>query len=218
MVITLVRYSMRLPLLCLCAAVVSASAAQWSPESFPNPLKDVRRCGRGGKPSWICDPDHVLSDYSQNVIEGIIHEIAAAQDPYRSAHCPASASDAPGYQVGACVAVKSPCVHLLQANLQRALQVAVALVDSMKLEKGRSQAEQAEVFAKSVHNTWGVGDATCNSGLVLFLSKNDRQVLQKILEIESLVLFVGTASSFCWKVQPATHPVKLLVSADVLGS
>lgn len=47
----------------------------------------------------------------------------------------------------------------------------------MKLETGRTQAEQAEFFAKSLHKNWGVGDATCNSGLVLFLSKDDRQVL-----------------------------------------
>ena len=53
-------------------------------------------------------------------------------------------------------------------------------MDSMQLQEGRTQAEEAEVFAKSLHNTWGVGDATCNSGLLLFLSKNDRQVLQKI--------------------------------------
>ena len=93
------RYFGFLPLLCLCAVVVPAYAAQWSPQDFPDPVKNVHQCGRGGKPSWICDPDHVLSDYSQNVVEGTIHEIAAAQDPYRSAHCPKSSSDAPGYQV-----------------------------------------------------------------------------------------------------------------------
>lgn len=85
----------------------------------------------------------------------------------------------------------------------------------MKLETGRTQAEQAEVFAKSLHSSWGVGDATCNSGLVLFLSKDDRQVLQKT---RSLAPCVGTAHPFCWKMQPATHLVKLDVSADVLGS
>ncbi|KAL3139146.1 hypothetical protein ABBQ32_005931 [Trebouxia sp. C0010 RCD-2024] len=141
-----------LPLLCLCTVVLSTSAKQWSPLNFPNPVKDIRLCGRGGKPSWICDPDHVLSEYSQNVIEGSIHEIATAQDPYRSAHCPKPSPDAAGYQV------------------------AVALVDRMKLENGRTQAEQAEFFAKSLHKNWGVGDATCNSGLVLFLSKDDRQM------------------------------------------
>ena len=54
----------------------------------------------------------------------------------------------------------------------------------MKLENGRTQAEQAEYFAKSLHKTWGVGDATCNSGLVLFISKDDRQVLQIISRLD----------------------------------
>ena len=96
------RYTLRrscgLALVFLCTVVVSASAKRWSPHNFPNPVKNVRQCGRGGKPSWICDPDHVLSEYSQNVVEGSIHEIATAQDPYRSAHCPSS--EPPGYQVG----------------------------------------------------------------------------------------------------------------------
>ena len=200
-----------LPLLCLCTVIVSAYATQWSPQSFPNPVKNVQQCGRGGKPSWICDPDHVLSDYSQNVIEGTIHEIAAAQDPYRSALCPTSPSDAPGYQVGRLCYSQVTLFAFAIANLRRAFQVAVALVDRMKLEKGRTQAEQAEVFAKSLHNTWGVGDTTCNSGLVLFLSKDDRQVLQKLEK--SLFSLANTASPFYSTgqiEQPATHSTKLL--------
>lgn len=55
-------------------------------------------------------------------------------------------------------------------------QVAVALVKSMKLQHGRDEAEQAAAFAKAIHQKWGVGASTCDNGLVLFLSKNDRQV------------------------------------------
>lgn len=46
----------------------------------------------------------------------------------------------------------------------------------MKLQNGRNEAEQAEYFAKSLHHTWGVGDAKCDNGLVFFLSQDDRQV------------------------------------------
>ena len=56
------------------------------------------------------------------------------------------------------------------------MQVAVALVDRMKLQDGRSEAQQAEFFAKSLHTSWGVGDKSCDNGLVFFLSKADRQV------------------------------------------
>ncbi len=85
--------------LCLVASSSVASAEQWSPQNFPNPLSDVKLCGRNGNPSWICDPDHILSKYSQNVVEGNIHEIAVAKDPYRPANCPNLPRDAAGYQV-----------------------------------------------------------------------------------------------------------------------
>lgn len=56
------------------------------------------------------------------------------------------------------------------------LQVAVALMRKMTLQGGRSVAEQAEFFAKQLHDAWGVGDAACQSGVVLLLSTEDRQV------------------------------------------
>ena len=77
--------------LSLLLSVPWASAVRWSPQSFPNPLHDVNSCGRYGKPSWICDPDHILSEYNQDLVEGSIHEIA--EGPYKTAHCSA------GYQV-----------------------------------------------------------------------------------------------------------------------
>ncbi|DBA84123.1 TPA: hypothetical protein ACH3X1_006599 [Trebouxia sp. C0004] len=138
--------------LCLLIFASLASAKQWSPQNFPNPATDVTLCGRNGKPSWICDPDRILSEYSQDVIEGSIHEIAAAKSPYRPANCPDLPHDAAGYQV------------------------AVVLVQSLKLQNGRSEAEQAEYFAKSLHKAWGVGNKNCNNGLVFLLSKDDRQM------------------------------------------
>ena len=89
--------------LCLMMIVSSVSARQWSPQSYPNPELDVNSCGRDGKPSWICDPDQILSEYSQNTVEGSILEIAAAKAPYRPAHCPDLPPQAAGYQVRAVV-------------------------------------------------------------------------------------------------------------------
>ena len=171
--------------LCLLAFASLASAKQWAPQNFPNPATEVTSCGRNGKPSWICDPDRILSEYSQDVVEGSIHEIAAAKSPYRPANCPDLPPDAAGYQVKIVAQLVSftgkafTCMtlHLLRAlNWICALQVAVALVQSMKLQNGRSEAEQAEYFAKSLHKAWGVGDKNCDNGLVFLLSKDDRQV------------------------------------------
>jgi len=46
---------------------------------------------------------------------------------------------------------------------------------------------QAAVFAKHLHNAWGVGDAACNNGVVLLLAIEERQVC---------ILNAG-----CWGVQ-----------------
>lgn len=68
------------------------------------------------------------------------------------------------------------CVQSCSISYFCVLQIAVALVKSMKLQRGRDEAEQAAAFAKAIHQKWGVGASTCDNGLVLFLSKDDRQV------------------------------------------
>ncbi len=55
-------------------------------------------------------------------------------------------------------------------------QVAVALAKSTDLSGGTSTGEAAEQFARKLMDAWGVGDAQCNDGIVLFLSKEPRQV------------------------------------------
>ena len=55
-------------------------------------------------------------------------------------------------------------------------QVAVALMESMQPSSGKSTAERAEIFAKDLHNRWGVGQKGCDDGVLLLLAVNDRQV------------------------------------------
>ena len=167
-----------LALLVLCS--VAAAAAPWTPQAYPNPTKDLQSCGRNGKASWICDPDHVLTEYSADVVEGTIQDILQARDPYSRSPCPNLPPDAPGYQVGFASAVQAyTCTypHACCCSSKVCMpQVAVALVNSMKLQRGRDEAEQAAAFAKAIHQKWGVGASSCDNGLVLFLSKADRQV------------------------------------------
>jgi uncharacterized membrane protein YgcG len=51
-------------------------------------------------------------------------------------------------------------------------QVAVALV--RRVGGAGSAATRAELFAKHVHDAWGVGDA-CGSGILLLVAVDDRQ-------------------------------------------
>ena len=55
------------------------------------------------------------------------------------------------------------------------VQVAVALMQAMQLQAGRSAAEQAQAFAQQLHGAWGVGRAGCDDGVLLLLSVQDRQ-------------------------------------------
>ena len=73
----------------------------WSPANFPNPQTDPARCGRPGvAKSWVCDPDHILSQRSRNVVEGILQNIAGARDPYAQASdCGSGRRLNEGYQV-----------------------------------------------------------------------------------------------------------------------
>ncbi len=69
-------------LLCLCTSVRAASSS-WDPSTYPNPQVDPARCGRSRvAKSWACDPDKILTKKSADVIEGILKDIADANDPY----------------------------------------------------------------------------------------------------------------------------------------
>jgi len=56
-----------------------------------------------------------------------------------------------------------------------ALQVAVALMDKMQMVSS-SPEEAAQQFATLLFDSWGVGDGECGNGVVLLLSRQDRQV------------------------------------------
>ena len=67
-------------------------------------------------------------------------------------------------------------VRACKLKIQSLLQVTVALMEKMEVLDGSPQ-QVAQDFAVQLFNAWGVGDAGCQNGLLLFLSKQDRQVL-----------------------------------------
>lgn len=55
------------------------------------------------------------------------------------------------------------------------VQVAVALMNRY-IKMGMPREQRAEFFARTLHNSWGVGNPACNDGVLLLLSVEDRQV------------------------------------------
>jgi hypothetical protein len=92
--------------LVLLSLLVIAAAKPWRPSEYPNPQVDLKKCGRRGVKSFICDPDGVLSYADANAVEGLISKIAYGEPPFLKAPC--GELGLRGYQVG--------CMHLQVSN------------------------------------------------------------------------------------------------------
>ncbi len=168
----------------LAASAHLASAQPWSPRDYPNPNSSPASCGRvKSAPSSICDPDGVIPVAAADRVDGIVDEIISAREPYGSSGC----SEQPGYQVKRCPQACALYSFLLNNRLLRqdtgsihngvsVSQVAVALVKRMLLPPGMTAAAAAAAFANDLFKTWGVGEAQCENGVLLFLAVADRQV------------------------------------------
>jgi uncharacterized membrane protein YgcG len=63
-----------------------------------------------------------------------------------------------------------------EINEIKTAEVAVLIIKKMdpSFISYRNKEAAAELFAKAIHNAWGVGDATTNNGVLIFLSIDDR--------------------------------------------
>ncbi|XP_072034278.1 uncharacterized protein [Amphiura filiformis] len=73
----------------------------YSWDVYPNPQSESYRCGRRGRPSWICDPYRILSYSEANEID---HQLSAlrnqTQCACKSKHlCPTNSTQTVGYSV-----------------------------------------------------------------------------------------------------------------------
>ncbi len=75
--------------------------------------------------------------------------------------------------------------------------MAVALAKKNDLSGGTSTGEAAERFAQKLMDAWGVGDAQCNDGVVLFLSKEPRQVTPPSFNVHGYTERTVAETSVC---------------------
>jgi hypothetical protein len=75
-----------------------AKRKRWKPEDFPNPQKDLTKCGRrDGLKSSLCDPENILTPQQHNMVDGLVNEIASGAAPFKTAACGAAGQQ--GFQV-----------------------------------------------------------------------------------------------------------------------
>lgn len=129
--------------------------AGWGVNDVPNPVLDPKACGRGVS-SAVCDPDHLLSREAADRMDGVID---AARKEYKI-RCPATGK-MHDIQIGVAVLNKMNSPGLCD--------------DKNKGGCGRA----AEEYATSIYDRWGLGDPQCGNGVLIFISKKDRQMYVK---------------------------------------
>ncbi|EKX30966.1 hypothetical protein GUITHDRAFT_166971 [Guillardia theta CCMP2712] len=122
----------------------------WPSSALPNPStkEGASACGRSTvkHSSSVCDPDGLISRKSADQMDEMI--------------------DAARKQVG----LKDD-----ETSLVHDLQIAVAIVNKMG-PADKDRRELATRYARQVHDNWGLGSAGIGNGVLLFVSKEDRQV------------------------------------------
>lgn len=128
--------------------IVVSSGKAFTSYDLPSPQKDPTACGRQNGKSAICDPEGYISGSTADQIDGIINFIQEGSHGFKKVECKGSESGP---------------------------QIAVAVVGSMSGGRGSKEA-QAFQFAKDLHDRWGVGEASCQNGIVIFLAVKDRSM------------------------------------------
>jgi len=137
----------------ICCIIIGVRASHdWKPSEIPNPQNDLLgKCQRKGMKSAVCDPDSILSMSERDEIDGMINFIAEGTNGFEVASC---GSGFEGYQFAALVIEKM----------------------SGGYYRFQDKATRAKHFAKDIHTSWGVGDAACENGVMLFFSIEDKQM------------------------------------------
>ncbi|XP_078614770.1 uncharacterized protein LOC144883944 [Branchiostoma floridae x Branchiostoma japonicum] len=83
----------------LAGLLVCVHGKEWNRYDYPDPQKDLVKCGLDGIPSWICDPDHVLSEEQVSDVHSRLDELNSGT------RCLCSSCDASyqGYKVAVAV-------------------------------------------------------------------------------------------------------------------
>ncbi len=74
--------------------------------------------------------------------------------------------------------------------------MAVALMDKMAVGAAETIPEAAKRFTDELFNTWGVGSKDCGNGVLMLLSKDDKQVGHSwgLCLYDNVVLFMHSSS------------------------
>ena len=137
-------------------------------DEFPNPMDEdgIKLCGRE-RDSFICDPNQFLSAKSADQIDEII--LNATQS--NLVWCPYTRDSNNQFIAN---------TNKKTRDNFNGLQVGIAIISSFKsyghsrLRRDDNIAKKCKIYAKSIHDQWGVGEAGCNNAVMIFVNIYDR--------------------------------------------
>jgi hypothetical protein len=128
---------------------------QWMAEDFPNPMLDVRKCGRCGVKSHICDPNKIISTANANLLD---QQIMALKNSTRCA-----------------------CSKLTCLDKKDGFTMSIALFEKMRpIKNSKDGADRSgaphrlnnmNLFAYTVLKHWQMGD--CDDDILISYSLRD---------------------------------------------
>ena len=143
---------------------------QISLDEFPNPFNEnsIELCGRGQK-SFICDPNQYINTRLADSIDDIIYNATQSNLVWCSIK---PSSENPGELV-------TNSQSETRQNYD-GLEIGIAIISSFRSYPHRRYRhdddiqKKSKVYAKSIHDQWGVGIAGCNNALMIFITIQDR--------------------------------------------
>ncbi|XP_066292960.1 uncharacterized protein [Branchiostoma lanceolatum] len=140
-----------------------ANVTKWWVEQYPHPQTDFQRCGRPG-PSWLCDPNSILSTSEADDIEDIVLNVSSS---IRGTPCPPKEVKQDEEDTNTTSVNKSPQFP--------GYQVAVALVSDLEKEYIEQDKHAIIRFAWSLlGRAWKPGG--CDEGVVITYCAANKQV------------------------------------------
>lgn len=157
-------------------ASVESTRDKWTADAVPNPMKSPDKCGLSA-PGFICDPDKELSDSERQEIQQVLVNISQN--------------------------TRLLCPDGKNHSYQAAVLVVKNIASSEWLGFFHNDKERTgESFAHRVGDGWGVGDAGCDNGVLLFVSVRDRMFYLKTAKKTRAVLTDYTAERILSNMKP----------------
>ena len=149
---------------------------KWTTDTVPNPMKNPEKCGLTS-PGFICDPDKELSESERQKVQQVLVNITHD--------------------------TKLLCPDGKNHSYQAAVLVVKNIASSEWRGLFRSDKERTgEAFAHQVGDNWGVGDAGCDNGVLLFVSVSDRMFYLKTAKKTREVLWDSTVRRILDNMKP----------------